>query len=230
MWTLLWAVDRCRAGALLCVIRFNFDVNFGSAALEWNSYVTMGGLYYGEILMLTLGGLHVKHTMQHGIRVTTQNLVKFIEKTVVHSSPDRSGNGGQGLIVGDVVSLSASRSPEAMLFVVGTNLRYFWRCLFCYYSVMDWYYERLQEKLVSLKVITTHPAFNGVHVSFHSCQYWEFLKFIQYSTWMQFSSTVHLADCVQRYVQSKSIVFHLDGVVRRTPFSIHATYNTCMWL
>jgi hypothetical protein len=36
---------------------------------------TLGGLHLGEILKLTLGGLHVKHAVQRGIRVPTQRLL-----------------------------------------------------------------------------------------------------------------------------------------------------------
>jgi hypothetical protein len=48
---------------LFYTIGFNFDIIFGGAALELNTDVTLEGLHYDEILMLTLGGLHVKHTV-----------------------------------------------------------------------------------------------------------------------------------------------------------------------
>jgi hypothetical protein len=40
-----------------------------------NFFLTLGGLYLGEILMLPMGGLHVRYAVQRGIWVPTQHLL-----------------------------------------------------------------------------------------------------------------------------------------------------------
>jgi hypothetical protein len=44
-----------------------FDINAGRSALERNFYLKVRGLHSGEILMLPLVGMHVKHAVQRGI-------------------------------------------------------------------------------------------------------------------------------------------------------------------
>jgi hypothetical protein len=59
---------------------FNFDISLGRAAFG-EILMLIWGLFYGRILMLTLGGLHERHDVQRGICVPTQHLLWDREKT-----------------------------------------------------------------------------------------------------------------------------------------------------
>jgi hypothetical protein len=46
------------------LLYWTFDFNFGEVPMKYNFFSALGGLDLEEVLMLTLGRLHVKHAVE----------------------------------------------------------------------------------------------------------------------------------------------------------------------